>query len=114
MSLFVLKAKKYVHQDNQERPQTCSVCNLNFTVNDQIYSLPCGHFFHEGCLQLHLAKKTFCPLCKLDLIGSNDDIFGHGSRQEENPIERLIGSHGTPEQRRKPSIKDFDFSKPPK
>lgn len=80
MSLFVLKAKKYTKLLNQEKPQCCGVCNSGFTQDDQIYSLPCCHFFHEPCLQFYLAKKTFCPVCKLDLDGGDNDLIPGGSR----------------------------------
>lgn len=80
MSLFVLKAKRYTRLSNETKPQCCGICNSGFTRDDQIYSLPCSHFFHEPCLQMYLAKKTFCPVCKLDLDGGDNHLTPGGSR----------------------------------
>ena len=85
MSLFVLKAKKYSKTSaGSSQIQQCSICKLNLDEQTEIYSLPCGHLFHESCLQMHLAKKTFCPVCKLSITQSNDDLFGSGSRNHQN------------------------------
>lgn len=30
--------------------------------------LPCGHWFHGGCIKEWLGKEKVCPLCKQEIV----------------------------------------------
>lgn len=88
MSLFVLKARKYIHGSKEEAPSSCGICKLKFGWENGIYSLPCGHYFHQGCLQMFLAKKTVCPVCKLSLTDDHDDLLGFKNKNTSMYLQR--------------------------
>jgi hypothetical protein len=44
---------------------TCSICLEDFTPDETLRLLPCGHIFHTSCILPWLTKRaTSCPLCK--------------------------------------------------
>ena len=47
---------------------TCVICISSFGPGDRLTDLPCGHSFHEGCIDRWLAASAprpgRCPLCK--------------------------------------------------
>jgi RING-finger-containing ubiquitin ligase len=44
---------------------TCSICLEDFTADESLRLLPCGHVFHTSCILPWLTKRaTSCPLCK--------------------------------------------------
>lgn len=60
----------------------CSICFLDFNVNDKVSRLQCGHFFHTECVNEWLQKKCTCPICRWELE-TEDEIF------EIDRIERM-------------------------
>ena len=52
--------------------QDCSIClaKLNLTKDD-ISVTPCGHLFHQSCIEGAIRLKNECPICKTNI---NDDI----------------------------------------
>lgn len=60
----------------------CSVCFLEFNVNDKVSRLQCGHFFHPECVNEWLQKKCTCPICRWELE-TEDQLF------EVDRIERM-------------------------
>ena len=30
--------------------------------------LPCGHAYHDGCIQDHLEYQLTCPLCRVEIM----------------------------------------------
>lgn len=49
--------------------QLCSICQDQFQLGDIIrnFKLPCGHKYHQGCIDKWLEKKHQCPNCRCDL-----------------------------------------------
>mmetsp|Transcript_3162 Transcript_3162/g.7120 ORF Transcript_3162/g.7120 Transcript_3162/m.7120 type:complete len:146 (+) Transcript_3162:126-563(+) len=43
---------------------SCVVCQCDFEVQDTIKTLPCGHIFHNDCINQWLAVSRCCPLCE--------------------------------------------------
>lgn len=41
---------------------TCPICLLQLSSN--INALPCGHCFHQDCINRHLEKRNACPNCR--------------------------------------------------
>mmetsp|Transcript_70452 Transcript_70452/g.132943 ORF Transcript_70452/g.132943 Transcript_70452/m.132943 type:complete len:300 (-) Transcript_70452:56-955(-) len=42
---------------------TCAVCLADFEVSELARRLPCGHYFHRGCIDRWLQRNKRCPLC---------------------------------------------------
>uniref|UniRef100_F1KYG1 E3 ubiquitin-protein ligase Arkadia n=1 Tax=Ascaris suum TaxID=6253 RepID=F1KYG1_ASCSU len=53
----------------------CTVCLMNFEVEDSIRVLPCTHYFHTGCIDRWLIYNKKCPMCRVDIdaVESEDD-----------------------------------------
>ncbi|EPS27963.1 hypothetical protein PDE_02908 [Penicillium oxalicum 114-2] len=49
--------------------QDCVVCASSFDAGACVRELPCGHMFHQGCIdQWLLTRSHECPLCKRSVI----------------------------------------------
>lgn len=46
-----------------ERDMSCAVCLCDFEQGDQLRRLPCGHYFHQKCIDEWLHRSKKCPLC---------------------------------------------------
>jgi len=59
-------------QANAERYQvlSCPICLDSFkqTLNLKTNLLPCGHTFHERCINSWMAKSDSCPICRQSTI----------------------------------------------
>lgn len=42
----------------------CVVCLEEFLDGDEVAYMPCGHFYHYGCIVKWLETSHFCPLCR--------------------------------------------------
>lgn len=49
--------------------ETCSICLIDFTEQDEIIPLPCDakHYFHPACIEGWLKNNNSCPLCKKEI-----------------------------------------------
>eukprot|EP00252_Welwitschia_mirabilis_P024955 TRINITY_DN7628_c0_g1_i1.p1 TRINITY_DN7628_c0_g1~~TRINITY_DN7628_c0_g1_i1.p1 ORF type:complete len:193 (-),score=14.59 TRINITY_DN7628_c0_g1_i1:400-978(-) len=57
------------YQSNNGGAVECAVCISKFEEGDEIRRLPCGHFFHSGCLDKWLDhQQTTCPLCRASVV----------------------------------------------
>lgn len=74
-----------LHSDSPERPKPvltaipvcidleiknieCSICYDEYIVGHNIKILPCGHFYHDFCIDLWLDKSVSCPVCRSNFI----------------------------------------------
>lgn len=56
---------------NDDNSKTCFICLQ--TQPQFVYHLPCGHFFHNECLNKSLLFSNLCPICKKPLpISTNN------------------------------------------
>ncbi|XP_067939296.1 E3 ubiquitin-protein ligase AMFR-like [Watersipora subatra] len=42
----------------------CAICLEVMTIVHRAHRLPCGHTFHERCIQMWARYDTTCPLCR--------------------------------------------------
>ncbi|KAF7011998.1 hypothetical protein CFC21_026242 [Triticum aestivum] len=42
----------------------CAVCLKDFEVDDKVATMPCDHYFHQGCISEWLKVSCACPLCR--------------------------------------------------
>ncbi len=53
--------------DGREENHTlvkCQVCQFTYEEDDELRSLPCGHYFHRECVDSWLSTKDTCALCR--------------------------------------------------
>ena len=64
------------YDDESEQTRECSLCLEPFLSGEFIRPLPCGHLFHQRCVDKWLFRKDevapvrSCPLCKADPMGA--------------------------------------------
>ncbi len=46
----------------------CTICLENFAKFDKVINLNCLHMFHNNCIKKWLKKKSFCPICKNEVL----------------------------------------------
>jgi hypothetical protein len=46
----------------------CSICLFDFAAGEEVRAMPCGHVYHSSCIDLWLAQRADCPLCKADVV----------------------------------------------
>ncbi|CAE8602268.1 unnamed protein product, partial [Polarella glacialis] len=49
-----------------ESPE-CSVCLDELVIGETALRVPCGHLYHEDCIQGWLKKSNECPVCRWEL-----------------------------------------------
>jgi Ring finger domain len=96
-------------KEAREGELTCSICTEDFVAGEDLRALPCGHRFHQICLDPWLMNYgTSCPLCRISLgpnSSSQEDEATPGAQQASDivvPTELLpVGqSTNTAERRR--------------
>ncbi len=45
----------------------CTICQFEFTENELLRKLSCGHLYHRSCVDEWLTKEKKCPVCKLEV-----------------------------------------------
>jgi len=48
--------------------ETCSICLDNYTHNQRVGILSCGHAFHNTCINQWLGYQNTCPLCRANNV----------------------------------------------
>jgi hypothetical protein len=47
----------------------CAICIDDYQEGDSVRDLPCGHIFHDSCVDEWLLKHNrLCPVCKQDVL----------------------------------------------
>eukprot|EP00966_Prymnesium_polylepis_P139654 3226934-Prymnesium_polylepis.1 len=52
----------------EEEGELCSVCLCDYDDADLLIRLPCGHLFHEACVERWLRQDSSCPHCRYNLL----------------------------------------------
>lgn len=63
-----LPVTTYVDEHQSGGCSTCSICISDFEVGELIKPLPCGHKFHQGCIDKWLRRSGVCPLCMREVM----------------------------------------------
>lgn len=75
----------------------CCICFHDYSLGDSVSRLPCGHFFHPGCVKSWLEKHCTCPICRYELEtdvewyekGRKERMAGRRPRFRRNELERM-------------------------
>jgi hypothetical protein len=112
--------REYMRELNQERPdiniirqcissvneseiddsEKCVICLDDYDYDNNIGKLECEHKYHQKCIERWLMEKTICPLCKYNVLSSdnrelvlddNSDNVEHiVSGNNEMPLQIII------------------------
>ena len=52
---------------SQKFQEPCIICSEEFRKGDEVYFIPCNHFFHTICLREWIKKHKSCPICKYEI-----------------------------------------------
>jgi hypothetical protein len=50
--------------DDKDPSVCCCICLVEYDVGDSLRVLPCGHDFHEACVDEWLSRNASCPTCR--------------------------------------------------
>lgn len=52
----------------QPEDSECCICLSQYVDGVELYTLPCNHHFHCGCISRWLRINATCPLCKYNIL----------------------------------------------
>jgi hypothetical protein len=62
------KDKLKVYKLSEKKEEKCSVCMTDMNTDEQVCELPCGHTFHDDCIQPWLKEYNYkCPICRKEV-----------------------------------------------
>ncbi|GMH71584.1 hypothetical protein TL16_g05694 [Triparma laevis f. inornata] len=70
-------------QANLDEQNTCSICICEYEPSDTCVQLPCGHIYHDECLEQWIENHHKCPLCNMDLRAEEVRV-----REEQRSVRR--------------------------
>eukprot|EP00747_Dinoflagellata_sp_TGD_P222015 gnl/TRDRNA2_/TRDRNA2_93772_c0_seq1.p1 gnl/TRDRNA2_/TRDRNA2_93772_c0~~gnl/TRDRNA2_/TRDRNA2_93772_c0_seq1.p1 ORF type:complete len:139 (+),score=34.43 gnl/TRDRNA2_/TRDRNA2_93772_c0_seq1:32-448(+) len=62
--IAALPTNKLESLDKVGDQKTCLICTEQFGVGDNVKTVPCGHVFHQDCVDQWLRVSTLCPVCE--------------------------------------------------
>jgi hypothetical protein len=66
LSTFTATSISHANLDDSECK--CLVCQCEYEENEALRRLPCGHFFHQNCVDTWLKEKDCCPYCRQSIV----------------------------------------------
>ena len=91
--VFFLKKYHIIKLENSDLflQDECPICLENLMIGDNIYLIPCCHYFHKKCLKDWILIENDCPSCRMKL-GKNtaDEIDMCLFTREEKVIEAKL------------------------
>ena len=60
--------KKRIVYNLEEGQEECPICLETIPNQEEIYNIPCGHNFHQHCLELNCQINRTCPVCRNHLF----------------------------------------------
>ncbi|GER51502.1 RING/U-box superfamily protein, partial [Striga asiatica] len=69
---------------------SCVICMDEFEKGCEVVGMPCGHDFHEGCVDKWLRTSHYCPVCRYELPTSYPFIRKKKKKSNKNLRQWLI------------------------
>jgi len=107
-SAQIARLKHYKFKPNSipEEDAKCAICLGDYSEDDELRDLPCGHHFHQHCVDQWLTHKKHCPLCQQNIENAKE-LASHPEKQ------KLTGAApDTPNQPQSPPLASPSFSSP--
>ncbi|XP_025407961.1 E3 ubiquitin-protein ligase AMFR-like [Sipha flava] len=83
--------KNYPMATVEELDTNSDNCAICWEKMDSARKLPCGHLFHNGCLQSWMEQEPSCPTCRLSLtLGHNQNLPMNSTN---NVGQDTLGTH---------------------
>jgi len=83
--------KNYPMATEEELDTNSDNCAICWEKMDSARKLPCGHLFHNGCLQSWMEQEPSCPTCRLSLtLGHNQNMPINSTN---NGGQETLGTH---------------------
>ncbi|KAL5240217.1 hypothetical protein ACI65C_007627 [Semiaphis heraclei] len=83
--------KNYPMATAEELDTNSDNCAICWEKMDSARKLPCGHLFHNGCLQSWMEQEPSCPTCRLSLtLGHNQNMPMNSTN---NGGQETLGPH---------------------
>ena len=96
-SLKKIPTKKFVAGD-EEHYETCCICLDDYVLGDKLRILPCGHAYHQKCIDPWLLKnKRVCPQCRKKVFASGEVPPSDTESETEDERRPLLGRHNRSE-----------------
>ena len=88
----ISKQAKDILEELHHKTHTCCICLEEMCKEEKTKAVPCGHEFHEPCINKWLETQKDCPICRQDCkttvtckgISINDAIL-----EEEVQIKKM-------------------------
>ena len=111
----LIRAYMREHDINEERPdiniirqcissvdeseiddsEKCVICLDDYDYDNNIGKLECEHKYHQKCIERWLMEKTICPLCKYNVLSSNNTGLVLDDNPEPENNEMLVNYSDT-------------------
>jgi hypothetical protein len=52
----------------------CTVCQETYKLGEKVVKLPCGHCFHQECVQPWFDHHDNCPVCRKSLPANLESL----------------------------------------
>lgn len=77
-------------EDLENADDNCAICREHM---DSAKRLPCGHFFHQACLQQWMKYRSICPTCRYDLVAARPAAEANAPNNNDGVV---LGANGGP------------------
>jgi len=74
------RVKVSSHDIEKNESNECSICLDALVIGEPALRIPCGHLFHEDCVEDWLKKSNECPVCRYELP-TDDAAYEEGRRE---------------------------------
>ena len=74
----------------QHSKSNCIICFDDYSNGEEIKLLPCGHFYHNKCINSWLKISQTCPLCRRNIITNNYSEEEEEEEEEDDGINNEL------------------------
>ncbi|CAA0833081.1 RING/U-box superfamily protein [Striga hermonthica] len=65
--VMVVGKRAWRARDDGSTGGSCVICMDEFEKGCDVVGMPCGHDFHDGCVEKWLRTSHYCPVCRYEL-----------------------------------------------
>lgn len=73
--------------ENNANGHICSICLCEFEGGQNVRKTPCGHIYHEACLDSWCHSHLNCPICRKNFEDEQEmEVIEEALRPDTNNI----------------------------